>query len=442
MKRTTVTMKRTIVTKSFPVFDCDAHVVENPAIWDYLTTREKAAVEGWFSLDGDMITINRRWRQPGPWAVRGRPSGLMISGPGVNKKIIRKLYEMDLDDEQLDYVVQRGARDPHVRVADMDLQGIDQVVVIPLMMMSAFLFVQDVEATAAFARAYNNWANDWCSAYPNRLFPAAVLPVQDPERTAAEIRRVSELGFKVAMIRPVDVDDRYPNQPQFDPVWRAFEETGLVVAMHQIAAANKHMNLSGHYFTPGEFLDRIIDHRQISVPSQTLSFVHEAMTWITNALLTGFFDRFPGVTRMAIMESNASWLPSLLEELDRAAVLYRRERRYKLSALPSEVFRQRMFIAFEGDETPVYQQGEYFEDLGIWSSDCYHHDGADAWSALSYMEPHGLSDDAKEKLMGGNARRMYGIEPQLFTTSSPTSYSRPDWYPKEEDVERELAGRL
>jgi hypothetical protein len=38
--------------------------------------------------------------------------------------------------------------------------------------------------------------------------------------------------------------------------------------------------------------------------------------------------------------------------------------------------------------------------------------------------------------MGGNARRMYGIEEQIFVTEEPPPIERPDWFPQGSDLER------
>ena len=50
-------------TKNFPVFDCDSHVVEPPAIWDeYVPARQRAWVKSQFCFhtDSDLLMINGR----------------------------------------------------------------------------------------------------------------------------------------------------------------------------------------------------------------------------------------------------------------------------------------------------------------------------------------------------------------------------------------------
>lgn len=431
------------ISKSYPTFDCDAHLTEQPEIWDYLSRQEKEIVKEAYWAEGDSLIINGKQVTGGIWAKRpGSASLVELAGPGVTRAMIRKIRHMSpLSPEQAEYVNHRGARYSQDRLNDLDMQGIDQVVVIPIQMFNQFLFVENHHAAALQCRAYNDWVRDWCSTDPTRLFGGAVLPIQNPLFAAQELRRVADLGFKAAMLRPVDVQGCYPNQPSYEPLWNTFEETGLVVGMHSLTSGLgiQKLNLSGHSFGPGLFQERALDYSQMlsdGSKSQSLGFIHEAMTWLANVLLSGFLERHPRIT-MATMESNAGWLPGLLEECDKAVQLYANERKLEVTERPSEIYPQKCFIAFEGDEAVVYRQHAFFEDIGIWSSDCYHADGADAWTAIKEMQEHDVPEIAQMKLMGGNARRMYGIEPKLATTVEPDTYSRPDWYPKQEDLERE-----
>jgi len=56
---------------------------------------------------------------------------------------------------------------------------------------------------------------------------------------------------------------------------------------------------------------------------------------------------------------------------------------------------------------------DVFQDVAIWSSDYPHHDAEDAWEGLGHMAELGVPAEAQRKLMGENARRLYGIEPVL-----------------------------
>ena len=81
------------------------------------------------------------------------------------------------------------------------------------------------------------------------------------------------------------------------------------------------------------------------------------------------------------------------------------------------------------------RQWDRFADIGIWASDCYHHDAADAWSALHAMDEVGVPTRVQAQLMGANAARLYGIEPKLFVTDEPAPLDRPSWFPQGPEFE-------
>lgn len=436
------------LTKDFPVFDCDAHVNDPRDIWErYVEPEFRDAVRRSYWQEDNQTILNGRTVVIGGQA-HDFPSynPICIAGPGMNKKIMRKLQQMGLDQEQKKYVEHRGAYDPHARIRDMDLMGIDQVMIIPTMMVAHFPFVESAEGALGFARAYNNWVADFCRAVPDRLFPAGWLPLQNPEYAKQELHRIAQGGFRVALIRPIDARGRYPNQifpgphngtltNTLDKVFRAFEETGVVCGMHTFPALMSEP--SAHVVSPGDLIARAgsmaLGGKMVDV--QTLSFVFEAMVWLAQVLLSGFLEMYPRL-KMAIFESNASWLPELLDHCDRLFKLYRNERLIQSDRLPSEAFSEQCFIAFESDEEPVFRQWERFEDVAIWSSDAYHHDGSDSWSAIRYMDRAGVPKQAQAKLLGANARRMYGIEGRVFTRVEAADIERPDWFPKGEELER------
>jgi uncharacterized protein len=434
--------------KDFAVFDCDAHVNDPRAIWsEYLEPEYREAVKRAYWQEDHQTILNGRTLVIGGQADDFPTyNPICIAGPRMNKKLLRKLQQMGLSADQKKYLEHQGAYDPHARIRDMDLMGIDQVMVIPTMMVAHYPYVQDVYAAHGFARAYNNWANDFCKQVPDRLYPAGWLPLQDAEYTRQELHRIAKMGFRVALIRPIDAHGRYPNQifpgPRngsltntMDKVFRTFEETGVVCGMHTFPALpSEPADLA---VSVGELISAAgsLELGGKMVDPQTLSFVFEAMVWLAQVLLSGFLEMYPRL-KMAVFESNAGWLPEMLDHCDRLFKLYANERLIKSDRLPSEAFAQQCYIAFESDEEPVFHQWDRFENVALWSSDAYHHDGSDSWSAIRYMDGAGVPQPVQAKLLGGNARRMYNIEPKVCVTEEATDVPRPDWFPKAEDVEQ------
>jgi hypothetical protein len=174
-------------------------------------------------------------------------------------------------------------------------------------------------------------------------------------------------------------------------------------------------------YSPGQFLSNIVFSMEPSIDaSEALGFIFEAMTWLTTVLMTGWLDKFPRL-RAAVLESNATWLPLVLARSRNFLDLYAFQRGPVVRD-PVEAFYERCFIAFEGDEESVYRLWDQYENVGLWSSDYPHHDAEDAWEALELMAKHRVPVPVQHKLLGDNARRLYGIDPVLAVTERIEHY--------------------
>src|SRR5260370_36891809 len=114
----------------------------------------------------------------------------------------------------------------------MDADGIDAAFLYP----SLGLFlgaIKDPERSAAACRAYNRWLADYCKPYPERLFGAAILPMQSVEMAVQEVRfAAKELGFRAGFIRPNPYKGRVLPDPEYDPLWTAAKELRLSIGIH------------------------------------------------------------------------------------------------------------------------------------------------------------------------------------------------------------------
>src|ERR671914_3029014 len=101
-------------TKTVPIFDCDSHIVEPPAIWDEYVP---AAVRTWaktqfhFHTDSDTLLINGR-AVP---ASRERANAAEVGWPGWNKKEVGRLTP-GTPDWQGKLRPPQGCRHPHPRL--------------------------------------------------------------------------------------------------------------------------------------------------------------------------------------------------------------------------------------------------------------------------------------------------------------------------------------
>lgn len=445
------------MVKEFPTFDCDAHVAEPPWLWerakDWLTKEEFESLREsiWFDTASQQLIVNGKANTGlGSQRIGGMPGAinvLSLAGPGLKHDIQRAINVRNLKPktaltrEQSDYLDHKGAYRPEMRLKDMDVQGIDQVMIIPSDI-DTYPWVQSATGARAICKAYNDWAYEYCQADPERLYFAALLPMQDPKFAEQEVQRVAARGCRVGLVRPIDAMGNYPIQPKFARVWSAMEEAGMVYGMHPFPAF-------GMLKPPG-YTEQYSGAELIGLSATTAQLPHmflvnvqdfqaEASLWVVMVLMSGFFERYPKL-RAAVFEASSTWLSFVLDECDKAYKLYRNDRRLPpLRRLPSETFLEHCVTGFEGDEAPPSRLPEFYENILAWSSDVYHHDGDDAWRAIDTMRKCELPERYQAGFLGGNARKLYNVEPpRKFIRERVTEIERPDWWPTDEEVKASL----
>lgn len=182
------------MTKDFATFDCDAHITEPPAVWEraheHLTQDELEALKAtcwWDSATQQLFINGKGGAGAGIQNVGGTPGAIRVTtvaGPGLKHDIQRAFHVRNLDpetaltQEQAAYLDHAGSYEPKARLHDMDAQGIDQVMVIPTNF-DTYPWMQNSLGAKAFCKAYNSWAYEYTLENPERLYFAALLPVQE-----------------------------------------------------------------------------------------------------------------------------------------------------------------------------------------------------------------------------------------------------------------------
>ena len=120
---------------------------------------------------------------------------------------------------------------PAERLADMDSLGVD----VQVLSTNAVLYNydKDAEATAAMARDCNDYVSQLTKDHTSRFAGLATLPLQDVPAAIDELERsVTQLGLKGAMIGD-HVNGRTFDEPEFLPFWKAAEQLGAFILIHQ-----------------------------------------------------------------------------------------------------------------------------------------------------------------------------------------------------------------
>ncbi len=116
------------------------------------------------------------------------------------------------------------------RLADMDSLGVDVQVISTFV---GYTGSQSDDDAVAACRETNDEVAQMTRDYPDRFAGFATIPIQNLKAAVAELERgVTQLGLKGTMISDV-IDGRTLDQPELLPFWKAAEEMGAIIFVHQ-----------------------------------------------------------------------------------------------------------------------------------------------------------------------------------------------------------------
>jgi predicted TIM-barrel fold metal-dependent hydrolase len=286
----------------------------------------------------------------------------------------------------------RNPATPEEHLADNDQEGIDLQILYPTQALTIGE-IREPEYQIALCRAYNNWVADYCKADPARLKAVAIVPVRDPTEACRELNRaVADLGLVGVMfptfIRGRNVADRF-----FWPIYGEAERLGVPVAMHATGSETGDI---------GRFENFLGVHVWSHVPEQLIA--------LTSVILGGIPEVFKEL-RLAFLEAGCGWVPFWMEHLD--GEFEKRPFDAPLcQAKPSEYMRcGRLYYACEPEEKTIPYVAEWVGiDQLLYASDYPHWDSEWPNTVRTLLEREDLSLEQKQKILGENALRFYGIK--------------------------------
>jgi predicted TIM-barrel fold metal-dependent hydrolase len=386
------------MSKTTFVVDADSHWSE-PA--DLFTRRAPAAVRDRVphveEVDGEPI-----------WVFDGHPLGRfsaagVIGRDGRKESSHRALHEWTHDQ------VHVGAYDPAVRLGVMDECGIDAQVIFPstIGLGGQDLGLTDDPALCRLAvEIYNDGMAEIQAESNNRLLPMPLMPAWDVDMSIAEARRVASLGARGVNMTSDPQDLGAPDlaNTAWDPFWDVCSELQLPVHFH-IGASVTAMTFFGSYPWPSHPMNT-----QLAIGGSLL-FIGNARV-VTNLILSGMFDRHPHL-KMVSVESGVGWIPFILETLDYEMSENAPEELGQLKKMPSEYFRSNLYATFwfEKNRNKLPELIEAVgEDNILFETDFPH-------PTCLYPKPleavaskmATLSPEARAKILGENARRLYRL---------------------------------
>ncbi len=255
-----------------------------------------------------------------------------------------------------------GANDPHLRLKDLDQEGIWAEVIYPSLGIWT-ASIADPVLLVAGCRAINDWSITYQAVSP-RYVCTASIPLLVPDDAASEIRRVAGLGFKAAFFPvapPLGVADW--NSDIWEPVWQALVETGTVLGFHIGTEPLEASSTTGMYFKGSG--GALINYMETTYGGQRA---------VTKLIASGVFDRWPSL-KVLVSEGGATWGPFVADRLDEAYRQHASAMRPALRRLPSEYLYENVYASFQHDRSAVAANWAMGWQNVMWGSDYPHLEG-------------------------------------------------------------------
>jgi predicted TIM-barrel fold metal-dependent hydrolase len=277
---------------------------------------------------------------------------------------------------------------------DADREGIGRMVLFPSMGL-AIPGLRDPRFAAELAALYNEFIADWCGDSGGRLLGVATVPIEDVGASIALVRQAKERGLVCTHVPPA-LATRNLDHPDLDPFYAAAAELDMPLGVH--GAPGVHLPKIG--------VDRFTNYVQV----HCVSFPFDQMAAMTSLVSGGVFERHPKL-RVAFLEAGVGWVPFFLDRLHehwekRGDWI---ENGWKRS--PREYLeRGQIFVSCEPEESILPGVVEVLgDDFILYASDYPHWDSDFPESAKALRERTDLPAASREKILGGNARRFFGL---------------------------------
>jgi len=325
------------------------------------------------------------------WLIEGQQRGNIA----LNSVAGRRREEYGAEPTRLEDI-RRGCWDVHARIDDMNANG--ELAGLNFGSISSmFAGLEDKVFAHALIQAYNDWhIEDWCGAYPGRFIPLAILPLWDVALTEQEIRRVHAKGCNAVQFPPNPSKAGYSSlqSPDWDPVWQACDELGVVLNMHITDASMAVPSLESP-------IDVFITNMPVTLYATA-----------SDLLFSPVLRKYENI-RFAMSEGGSGWIPHFLERADFVYDHHHAWTHQDFGARrPSEVFRQHVYNCSIADRTGIEQRHKIGIERMTWECDYPHSDSTWPESPETFWaQVSDIPEADIERISWRNACELFRFDP-------------------------------
>ena len=302
--------------------------------------------------------------------------------------------------EEMEMMKSSAGRNVAERIADAEADGVDAEFIYPQKGGLGFA-TRDTDFSLAMTRAWNRWALDEFGATFGRTNPAALITTANIPEAVKEVQWAASNGFRSLSLPnkpifgPTQRGELAYNHNDFDPLWAAIAETGLVATFHVSSGGEDPRGAGGN----GGAIINYVTHSMITT-----------LDPLVKVITSGVLERNPTL-KVVTVESGVGWLPWLLETMDHAYRSHHMWVRPVIPELPSFYYRRNCASTFMEEAAGLKYALDYgLEDNLLWANDYPHHEGSFPFSAQAIERMMGgLTETQRAKVLGLNAARVFGL---------------------------------
>jgi aminocarboxymuconate-semialdehyde decarboxylase len=277
------------------------------------------------------------------------------------------------------------------RLRRMDAMGVDVQVISPSP--NQYYYWADVDLGKQIVAVQNDHIASLCAAHPDRFRGLGNVALQHPELSVEQLTRcMKKLGLRGVEVSSA-VNGLELSDERFDRFWSKAEELGCLVFIHPLGTSL------------GERVNRHYLGNIIGQPIETTIA-------LSHLIFGGVLDRYPGLKIFAA--HGGGYLPSYIGRSDHGFDM--RPEASKIQHKPSQYLKRIYFDSLvytpeglrhlieEVGATQVMLGTDYPFDMGAYEPE-----------KLIAAVP-GLTDEDRERILGGNAARLLGFEADVAVT--------------------------
>ena len=323
------------------------------------------------------------------------------SKPGSLREMLRAMSSGDVKESAVIEPIQPEYVNRDARLALMDTQGVEAILLFPTLAVCVEHFMQDdPEQLFANVHAFNRWLDDdWGFDYQDRIFGVPLLSLRDVDRAVIELEFVLARGARAISLRPGPAFGRSPADPHFDPFWARVNEAGVAVCFH--------IGESGYnelYSTAWGEAANPSSHHQSAFQWTSFYGDRPIMDTFSALVLHNLFGRFPNVQCISV-ENGSLYVPYLLKAMNKMNGMGRNGPWLggRITERPSDIFKRHVSVSPYHEEDVVALAGLIGDDRVLFGSDYPHAEGlAEPRDFAETIDT--LSPDAINRIMRDNLR--------------------------------------